>query len=240
MGVSRTTPKEVVPGLYRVNLGFVNIYLLIAKAEKPITIVDTGTPGNAPKILAAIAGLGRTPQDVAAIILTHAHFDHVGSAEKLRRETGAPVFAHGLDADLLAGGRVIRPWIPAPQPVLRLMVKMAGSSLGGTIEPLVVDEKLTEGQSLPFWGGVTVIHLPGHCAGQIGLLSPRAGGVLIGGDVATNFIGLNHAIIYEDLETGIASARRVAELNCRVVCLGHGRPITRNASARFTARFGRA
>jgi len=237
--MSRHSPKEVVPGLYRVDLGFVNAYLLIAEAEKPVTIVDTGSPGNAPKILAAIAELGRTPADVAAIVLTHAHIDHSGSAEALRRATGAPIYAHELDADLLAEGRVIRPYVPAPHPVLRFMVAIARTTLNATMGPLTVDERLAEGQSLSFWGGVTVVHLPGHCAGQIGLLSPRAGGVLVGGDVATNFVNLSYAIIYEDLETGLASARRVGDLKCQVVCLGHGRPLRRNASARFAARFRR-
>jgi glyoxylase-like metal-dependent hydrolase (beta-lactamase superfamily II) len=230
-------PRPVVPGVYRVALGTVNAYILL-DGEGPITVVDTGMPGDAPRIVAAVEALGRSAGEVETIVLTHAHADHSGGAAHLRRLTGAAVTAHPLDAALLTEGNTIRPWKPAPHPLMRLLVKAAGAGMPVTVEPVIVDRRVEEGEQLPCFGGVTVVHLPGHCAGQIGLHSTRHGGILLAGDVATNFAGLSWAILYEDLDEGLRSAQRVGTMAVEVVCLGHGQPLTHGAAARFRRRFG--
>ena len=79
----------------------VNSFILVG--ERPI-IVDTGMPGSAPKILAALEGAGFAPRDVSLILITHRHVDHIGSAAQVKQATGAPVAVHKLDADWLRRG----------------------------------------------------------------------------------------------------------------------------------------
>lgn len=67
-------------------------------------MVDTGNPGSAPKVLAALAAQGFRPSDVSLIVITHRHVDHIGAAAALQRATGAPVAVHALDADGLRRG----------------------------------------------------------------------------------------------------------------------------------------
>lgn len=81
--------------------GMVNSFLLIG--ERPI-VVDTGVPGSAPKILAALAREGFAPGDVSLILITHRHVDHIGSAAAVKQATGAPVAVHALDAEWLGRG----------------------------------------------------------------------------------------------------------------------------------------
>ena len=102
--------KEIVPGLHQVNLGLVNAYVLQDGQE--LTLIDTGIGGSAAKILEGIAALGRRPQDVKRILITHLHADHTGGLAALKRATGAPVYMHAADAELVAQGVAMRPAEP--------------------------------------------------------------------------------------------------------------------------------
>src|SRR5690349_20702518 len=59
-----------------------------------ITLVDTGYPGDRERLVASLAAVGRRPEDLAAILVTHAHVDHIGSAEHLGSTYGVPVLMH--------------------------------------------------------------------------------------------------------------------------------------------------
>src|SRR3954465_7038348 len=104
--------EEVVPGLHRIDLGPVNAYLLDTGAG-PV-LIDTGFPGDELRILGALAELALGPRGLQAIVLTHAHPDHVGGAAALREATGAPMHMHPRDAALIREGRTGRPLVPAP------------------------------------------------------------------------------------------------------------------------------
>ena len=79
---------EIAPGIRRLGKGLVNVYLLEEAGE--VTIIDAGAPGYWKDVHAELGAMGRTPDDVRALLLTHAHADHVGFAERIRRERGAP------------------------------------------------------------------------------------------------------------------------------------------------------
>ncbi|MDQ2693379.1 MAG: MBL fold metallo-hydrolase, partial [Chloroflexota bacterium] len=100
--------QQVVPGLYLINLGFVNAYLL--QGHQGLTLVDTGVPGSADKILEAVSDLGKQPGDVKQILITHLHGDHVGSLAALKQATGAPAYMHPADATLVRQGQISRPF----------------------------------------------------------------------------------------------------------------------------------
>jgi glyoxylase-like metal-dependent hydrolase (beta-lactamase superfamily II) len=95
---------------------------------------------------------------------------------------------------------------------------------------------VADGDTLPF--GAVALHTPGHTVGHLALLLPRDGGVLIVGDAATDVGGrLGVGPIYEDVDEGMRSLRRLAGLEFETALFSHGRPLTPGAAARFRERF---
>lgn len=197
--------QEVVSGLYRVPLGVVNAYLLVDGA---VTVIDTGTPGSEEKILRAIRTLGKEPSDVDAIIVTHLHADHAGSLAALKAATGAEAWMHPADAAPVRDGVAARQVHPAPGLANRLLFTVMRLAAPARVPPAEVEHHAEDGDTLPFAGGLRVHHVPGHSAGQIALVWPRHGGVLVAGDVAMNMAlpgqrrKLSHPPIFEDFEAG--------------------------------------
>lgn len=224
----------VVDRLYRVDLGMVNAYIL---DEKELTLIDTGTPGSADKIIKALGHLGRAPEEVGHILLTHLHMDHTGSAAELKRLTGAAVHMHRLDAQMLAKGKAAREMHPSPSLVSRLVTRLFMSRAPTEVEPCTTDNYLQEGDLLDFAGGTEVLHVPGHAAGQVAFRWPGNEGVLIAADAAANIMGLGYPIVLEDLEVTNQSLQRLAKLDCQHACFGHGKPIVCGASEVFRQRF---
>lgn len=93
---------EVAPGVHRLGSPHVNYYLVEDDQGRSLTLVDGGMPAHWSQLRATLQRLGRTPSDVAAVVLTHSHVDHVGFSERLRRSGGARVWAHAADADRTA------------------------------------------------------------------------------------------------------------------------------------------
>src|SRR5947208_3259410 len=98
VAVRVTEPVELAPGVWRAGTELVNWYLV--EDDGRVAIVDAGVPKYRPQLDAALAKMGRSLGDVAAIVLTHAHVDHVGFAEPLRGETGVAVHVHADDEHL--------------------------------------------------------------------------------------------------------------------------------------------
>lgn len=92
---------RIAPGLHRLGNGLVNAYLLDDGGE--VTIIDAGMPGYWSALPRELESMGRSLADVRAIVLTHGHSDHIGFAERARRERGLPVSVHELDAALARG-----------------------------------------------------------------------------------------------------------------------------------------
>ena len=65
-------------------------WVLVADGDE-VTLVDTGEPRDLPRVLSSLQRIGRAPGDVSAVVLTHAHPDHIGAAERLRADRGIPV-----------------------------------------------------------------------------------------------------------------------------------------------------
>jgi glyoxylase-like metal-dependent hydrolase (beta-lactamase superfamily II) len=227
--------ERVSSSVHRIGLGFVNAYLI--EGGHDLTVVDTGMPGSEAKIVAAIQELGRAPSDVGRILLTHLHYDHTGSANALRESVDAPVVMHPADAAALRDGLLARDFRPAPRLWARMMaVTMRG--IAHTTEPISVEEEVTDGQVMGEAADARVVHVPGHAAGQIALLLPEDGGVLIAADAASRFFRLDYPPIFEDLELGRESLVRLSQESFRIACFGHGRPIRDDAAAAFARRFG--
>jgi glyoxylase-like metal-dependent hydrolase (beta-lactamase superfamily II) len=229
------TAKKLVDGLYRIP-GLASTYLI--NAPEGLTLIDTGFPNGAEKLLAAIRQFGRAPSDLRHIIPTHAHLDHIGSLAAIVRATGARTYMHALDAPIAERGAGFRPLTAAPGLLPGLLFKLFARS-NSSVEPCRIDQTVADGEVLPIAGGLKVIHVPGHCAGQVALLWIERR-VLFTGDACTNILGLGPPIGYEDQAEGERSQRKLAGLDFEIACFGHGPPLLHDAAAQFRARWNRA
>lgn len=133
-----------------------NCYLVSDELGGPLVVVD---PGFFPEQILREIGT----REVAAIVLTHRHFDHIGALAEVAEETGAPVMAHDLDADaILDPEHNLSTWMSAP------------------VAPESVDRRLRDGDVVEAGElRLTVLHTPGHTAGGICLVGD---GVCLSGD----------------------------------------------------------
>jgi glyoxylase-like metal-dependent hydrolase (beta-lactamase superfamily II) len=221
--------KLIVEGLWQISLGLVNAFLI---DSGELTLVDSGFPGGAGKIVQAVESLGRKPADIRHIIGTHCHPDHSGSLAALKRVTGAPVYMHATDAAMVRKGEGRRPMTAAPGLLRSVLYNLFVARTSSKIEPCAIDYEITDGAELPIAGGLRALHAPGHCAGQLAFLWPIRR-VLFVADAASNMPNLGLSIGYEDLPEGLRSLAKIAALDFDIACFGHGGAITTQASAKF-------
>ena len=155
---------QVVAGVYQIALGVVNAFLI---DHDGLTLIDTGTPGSAPRILAAVAELGRRPADITQILVTHLHGDHTGSLAALKAATGATVWMHAADAALVREGVCARPMRPAPGLVPWAMYTLMLRGTSPSVEAVETDRLLDGAAELIVDPGICTVRQPGF--GRIGL-----------------------------------------------------------------------
>lgn len=226
---------EVSSGVFVVAASHTNLVLIRDGDE--ITMVDTGYPRDRGLVEAALANIGRSLSDVAALVLTHAHVDHLGSAEWLRTAHGVPVHCH-TDEAAHARGDVIqmiskaalftRLWNPR---VVRFTANAIAKG-GLSAERLGEVRTFTSGALIDVPGRPTAVHTPGHTDGHASLhLTDR--GVLITGDALITVDVWNEsrrdpqvirAPFNHDHEQAYASLHVLAELDANTIVPGHGRP----------------
>lgn len=241
-----TSSPDFAPGIARVKLGgFVNAYL-VGEPGGDWALVDAGTPGAAAKIRrhAQERFGGRPPR---AILLTHGHFDHAGSAADLAEGWGVPVYAHRLELPYLTGRSDYPPQDPGVGGALGVLSRAfphRGFDLGGSVHPLPDDGSVP---GLPGWRWIAT---PGHTAGHVSYLR-EADGVLLAGDALATVnqdsalamlaerpeFSVPPAPFTTDWEAGRASVERLAGLLPTAVAAGHGRPAVGSKVAVDLARF---
>ncbi|MBB6098126.1 glyoxylase-like metal-dependent hydrolase (beta-lactamase superfamily II) [Deinobacterium chartae] len=225
---------EVAPGVARLRCAIVNVYFL-GEPGGPWILVDTGLPGFARLIRKAAEtrfGQGARPE---AIVLTHGHFDHVGSLEALLRVWDVPVYAHERELPFLTGAASYPPpdpWVGGGMALSSPLFPRSPLHLGARVRALHADFSLP---ALPEWRW---IHTPGHSAGHVSLFrdSDR---VLVAGDafVTTRQESLLSALLQRRKLSGPpayftpnwtdarASVERLAALEPEVAATGHGVPM---------------
>jgi glyoxylase-like metal-dependent hydrolase (beta-lactamase superfamily II) len=220
--------KPVVPNVYLIPLGFVNAFLVDSDG---LTLIDTGVKSSGLKIIQAITELGKKPTDVRRILVTHCHADHIGSLSLLERLTGALVYMHPLDADLLRSGRTNRTIPPGPglaHALVRVLMNRPNR-----VDVSDVNVELRDGQTVDSLPSMLAVHTPGHTAGHLCFLWQAQAGVLFVGDAAMHRRSLSAGPIYENMADQQRSLAKLAALHFETACFAHGSPILQNASAQF-------
>jgi glyoxylase-like metal-dependent hydrolase (beta-lactamase superfamily II) len=218
---------EIIPHVYQITLmGAINIILI---AEEELTLIDTGFRGSASQIISFIRRLGRSPEEISLIIITHNHLDHAGGLAELKRFTRAKVALHKADIS------TDESQLPPPPIAGKLLSIPPFTRLRHLIyvQSNQVDIQLKGGEVFSPLGGLEVIHTPGHTAGSISLFSAKKRLLMVGDALNKRYrsIQLPLKMISADLTQAADSARRIAQLDFDILCFGHGKPITRDASA---------
>lgn len=221
---------ELLPGIHRVEGVSSNVFLLVE--DDGMAVIDTGLPGNGPKIADYIRAIGRRPEEVRLILLTHQHVDHVGGAAELARLTQAEVAAHPLDTPAIEGKGPRE----LPKPVL--MRAAFRALMVSRLRPVSVSHALADGEVLQVLaadGGLRVIASPGHTTGHVSFYLPgrRA---LFAGDAYVHrgdAIMPSPAIFSTDVPEMLRSLRALSQLDVEASFPGHGRPIMDGAGARI-------
>lgn len=225
--------KQIVPGLFEISLGAVNVFLL--ETDDGLALIDAGFPNKADQILTEVRQLGKQPEAIRHIIITHAHPDHIGSLAALQRATNAATYIHPLDAPIARTGTGLRPLTPAPGLLTRILFWLFIRPVD-SLEGSPITHEVNDGDLLPIAGGLKAIHTPGHCAGHLAFLWPREG-LLFVGDACANFPSFGWSLGYEDLQIGRQSLKELAQLDFQLACFGHGRAFLKDASQRFRKRW---
>jgi glyoxylase-like metal-dependent hydrolase (beta-lactamase superfamily II) len=232
-----TTLEQVAPGVHRYADGLVNWYLVQDGDE--LLLVDTGWPNSWSRVVAAVQELGRSPGDLRSVLLTHGHGDHLGSAERVRREWGTPVRARTEEVDRVRGkapGSSSFALVPGLLPHL-LRPSAFGFVLHaarhGFMTPKWVEqvEPFDGGQVLDLPGRPQAVSTPGHTAGHTSFLLAELG-VLLSGDALVTLDVLTREsgprllpdALTDDPAAAKASLAELEPLTAELLLPGHGEP----------------
>src|SRR5215212_6104228 len=225
---------DVAPGVHRIEDAYTNWYLV--EDGDRVTVVDAGVPTSWGSFERGLDEIGRTPDDVAAVVLTHAHFDHVGFAERARKDLQVPVWVHEEDVPLTRNPMGYahergRSWYLANPGALPIMASLLRNR---AFWPSPVREVRTyRDGTLDVPGSPQVVFSPGHTYGHCALHLPDRD-VLIAGDAIVTLdpytgrrgprVVARAATAYSD--RAIASLDALEETGAGTVLTGHGDPWT--------------
>lgn len=211
--------EKVAEGVYSIKVRVVRMF--VVDGDEGVTLIDTGLPRGEGRIREGLRSIGRSEADIRAILITHGHADHTGSAAVLRVESGAMVVASEHDAPAVRGVELPPPPPVAFRfPVLKPFLKAMPTAMG-----VEVDRLVSEGMRVP--GGFSAYETPGHTEGHVSYLLRRGKGVLFVGDAAVNRRGAVARGYFNAKSTTIdASIRRLGSLAFDVACFGHSPPLS--------------
>src|SRR5918992_479699 len=224
--------RDIAEGVHRIGEHFLNWYLIEDSGQ--LTVIDAGLPASWGSLLQALNAIDHTPDDIEALVLTHAHFDHIGFAERARAELGIPVWVHENDAPLTK-----RPWLYMTErsplaylgrknlPIVSSLVRAGAPRVG----PIRAIRRFGDEGPLDVPGSPHVLFTPGHTLGHCSLHLPErdvliSGDALVTHDPYTDTRGPRIVArgATADSERSLASLERIARTGAGTLLPGHGEP----------------
>ena len=214
---------EIAPGIHTIPSRMSRMYLV---EDESLTLIDAGLPWDVRTVFRYVESIGRRPEDIDAILLTHNHPDHTSGARSISKRANADVIAHEDDTRLHhTKGRYLGYMgmfnaTDLPLPFLRRTT---------------VSQVASDGDVLPIAGGIQVIHTPGHTPGSACYLLKERGVIFTGDTAFSNGKSVSRSIPFPgyDHEAYCRSLEKLAEMDFDVMCGGHGRPLLGNASEKL-------
>ena len=174
---------------------FVYSYILLGEN---VCLIDAGVWATAPLLQGYLKQMGRSPQEISAVLLTHAHPDHIGGCLAIKKTSSASFYAHPAD----------KPWIEdvekqnRERPILNFFELVEG--------PVPVSRELKDGDTLSWEKGktVSVLETPGHSLGSISFFLEEEGALFTGDAVPA----AGTIPIYVDPKASIRSIQKLARV----------------------------
>jgi glyoxylase-like metal-dependent hydrolase (beta-lactamase superfamily II) len=231
---------RIAEGLHRLGSDLINFYLV--EDATGLTVVDAGIPAFYDKLAVCLRETGHDWGDIRALVLTHAHPDHVGFAERLRSEHGVPVLVHAADEQLALtqdGGKrdgSIVPYLryPAAWKLMGVLSRAGRPSKMriAEVRTFAADDRL----DVP--GRPLVLHAPGHTDGCVALHFEGHAALLVGDVLCSRNpltgregVQLMPAAFATSSAQALASLDRLESVQAAVIGFGHGDPWRGGVSA---------
>lgn len=231
--------RDVAPGIHRIEDSFVNWYLI--EEGTRLTVVDAGLPTSWDSLQDALRTLGRSVADVEAVVLTHAHFDHVGFAERIRGEHRVPILVHEDDVPLTkhpltyTTERSPLPYLLNSAPRSTMFSILRSGALWA--KRIAEVERFGDDGVLDVPGSPQVVYTPGHTLGHVALHLPDRDAVIVGDALVTinPYTGAAGPQLISQAATAdsvraMGSLDRLAETGASTLLPGHGPPWTGGAA----------
>jgi hydroxyacylglutathione hydrolase len=208
-----------------ISLGISNSYVI---RDQSVILIDCGDTNKTKEFVKGIENISLKPEEIALIVITHGHFDHIGTAANIKRLTGAKLAMHGQEKKLLEKGLMpLPPGLNLWGTIIVGMMKVFMIPFR-TIPTTKVDIVL-DNNEFPLAGyGIPgkIIHTPGHSAGSVSILLDTGDAFV--GDLAMNEFPLRFSpgfpVFGNNYEAMIASWSLLLEKGAKMVYPGHGEP----------------
>lgn len=235
---ARLIVTEVADRVFRARTGDLVSWYLVVDGDA-VLLVDAGYPADGPAVLASVQQVGRTGADVAAVVVTHAHADHLGGIARLQAAHGTPAHAGAADAALVSADALqqVTPvtvarnaWRPGVLPWAVRALRSGGTSsvAGLRVAPLPA---AGDGGALDLPGSPVPVPTPGHSVGHTAFHLPDRGVLLTGDALVTAHPTsrrtgpqLLPGFFHHDAAGALASLAAIGSVEADVLLPGHGEP----------------
>jgi glyoxylase-like metal-dependent hydrolase (beta-lactamase superfamily II) len=223
---------QIAPGIYSLGQkegGRVHAFLLDDGTD--LTVIDSLWDTDGKRILDQIQSIGRSVTDLKHIIITHAHRSHLGGLAALQHLSGAAVYAHEWEADIISGDRKAQAVTFIPRRPFRVYPLQFGLALGvGKHPPCPVDHYVSEGDRV---GPLHIMHASGHSPGHLSFYWPERRALFAGDAIATwPYFSAGWPAFNLNIKQHKATVGRMADFDAEIVAVGHGEPIINGGAAR--------
>lgn len=215
-----------------IRLGFTNSYLI--SGDKGYLLIDAGGPGKSKTFFHKLKNKGITPDQIVLIVVTHAHFDHIGSLFRIRDKCNCPVAIHSDEASLLQEARVV---IPPGTKFLNKQLSKIGRKNQKAVSRLLrfrsvqPDILINNNTSLePYGFKADIIPTPGHSAGSLSIVTDS--GCAFTGDLMVNYypfgLGPYFPPYGDSVDLIFKSWEKLLGMGVSTICPAHGKPFNAN------------